>query len=329
MAVVWLMIVSVGRASTLEEVRKRGMVQCGVSTGLPGFSTPDEQGDWTGLDVDVCRAVAAAVFGDKNKVKFIPLTPQERFTALQSGHIDILSGDTPWTITNDTSLALNFAGISYYDGQGFLVSKKLGIKKIQGLNGAPICVQPGTTAESNLNNYFHNHHMTYKKVPESSSDHMIKDLNTGICVILTGKQSHLYGLRTKLAHPENTDVLSETISKRPLGPVVRQGDDGWFNIVKWSLFAVIDAEELGVTSTNVDDMKKSADPDIKRLLGAEGIKGKGLGLVDTWAYMIIKQVGNYGEIYERNLGRNSLLKIPRGTNELWNKGGLQYAPPMR
>ncbi len=328
--VLLLLFASSARASTLEDVQKQGVVLCGVSTGLPGFSNPDDKGNWTGLDVDICRAVAAAVLGDKNKVKFIPLTAKERFTALQTGKIDILSRDTAWTLTSDTSLALKFVGVSFYDGQGFMVSKKFGAKSAGELNGASICIQAdATAARQNLAAWFKEKKMTYKPVLFDTFGQAVKGFAEGHCDVLTGGRSRLYSRRLTLANPDSAVVLPEMISKEPLGPMVRQGDDGWFNIVRWSLFAMIDAEELGVTSKNVDEMKKSADPAVLRLLGEEGIKGKGLGLADNWAYRIIKQVGNYGEIYARNVGRDSPLKIARGLNALWDRGGIQYAPPMR
>lgn len=330
MVAVFLMIsASLAAASTLEEVQKRGVLQCGVSTGLPGFSATDEKGNWKGLDVDGCKAVAAAVLGDANKVKYVPLNAKERFTALQSGEIDVLVRGTTWTLTRDTSLGLNFAGVNYYDGQGFMVSKKLGIKSAKELDGAAICIQSGTTTELNLADYFTQNKMKYEPVVFDSHDQTIKGFEAGRCDVLTSDQSQLYGLRTHLPNPEDAVLLPEIISKEPLGPVVRQGDDGWFNIVRWSFFAMVNAEDMGVTSKNIDDMKKSENPGIRRLLGLEGIKGKSLGLSDDWAYQIIKQVGNYGEVFERNVGMDSPLKIKRGLNALWSKGGIQYAPPIR
>ncbi len=317
------------QAATKDEVIKRGYLQCGVSTGLPGFSNPDEKGAWTGLDVEVCRAVAAATLGDATKVKFVPLTAKERFTALQSGEIDILSRNTTWTLTRDSSLGLNFAGTSYYDGQGFMVSKNLGVKSALELDGAAVCIQSGTTSELNLADYFKQNKMEYKPIVFDTSDQTVKGFEAGRCDVLTSDQSQLYGLRIKLAKPEEAVVLPEVISKEPLGPVVRQGDDAWFNIVKWSLYAMINGEELGVTSANVDSMKDTANPGIKRFLGLEGIKGEGLGLADEWSYNIIKQVGNYGEMFERTVGEGSPLKIGRGLNALWTQGGIQYAPPIR
>ncbi|HID69946.1 MAG TPA: amino acid ABC transporter substrate-binding protein, partial [Desulfobacterales bacterium] len=304
-AAVVTLVISVGfaQASTKEEVQKRGVFQCGVSTGLPGFSIADEKGVWAGIDVDVCKAIAAATLGDATKIKFVPLNAKERFTALQSGEIDALVRGTTWTLTRDSSLGLNFTGVNYYDGQGFMVSKKLGVKSALELDGAAVCIQSGTTSELNLADYFKENKMTYKAVVFDTHDATAAAFDNGRCDVLTSDQSQLYGLRTHLSKPEEAIVLPEVISKEPLGPVVRQGDDAWFNIVKWSLNAMIEAEELGVTKANVDEMKaNSKSPAVRRLLGLEGIAGKGLGLNNDWAYQIIKQVGNYGEIFERNVG---------------------------
>jgi general L-amino acid transport system substrate-binding protein len=273
--------------------------------------------------------VAAAVFGDAEKVKFTPLTAKERFTALQSGEIDMLSRNTTWTLTRDTSLGLNFAGVNYYDGQGFMVTKKLGVKSALELDGASFCIQAGTTTELNLADYFRANDMKYTPVTFDSSDETAKAFDAGRCDALTSDQSQLYALRIKLGNPDGALVLPEVISKEPLGPVTAQGDDEWYKIVRWSLFAMLNAEELGVSSGNLDQMMSSADPGIRRLLGKEGIKGSGLGLSDDWAVNIIKQVGNYAEAFERNVGQASALKIARGQNALWNQGGLQYAPPIR
>jgi general L-amino acid transport system substrate-binding protein len=314
---------------TLDAVKARGVLQCGVSTGLPGFSNPDEKGNWMGLDVDVCRSVAAATLGDATKVKYIPLNAKERFTALQSGEVDVLPRNTTWTQTRDTQLGLNFTGVNYYDGQGFMVSKNLGVKSAKELNGAAVCIQAGTTTELNLADYFRLNGMTYSPVVFDTSDQTVQGFEAGRCDVLTSDQSQLYALRIKLEKPENAMVLPEVISKEPLGPVVRQGDDQWFNIVKWAHFAMINAEEMGVTSANAEEMLKSNDPNIRRLLGLEGPKGNGLGLADDWSYQVIKQVGNYGESFDRNVGEGSPLKVSRGINALWNNGGFQYAPPMR
>ena len=315
--------------STLSAVKGKGFVQCGVNTGLPGFSNADEKGNWTGIDVDVCRALAAAVFGDAGKVRFTPLTAKERLTALQSGEIDILSRNTTWTLTRDSSLGIHFTGVTYYDGQGFMVSKDLGVTSARELDGAAVCILAGTTTELNLADYFRTHNMKYEPVVFDTGDQTVKGFEAGRCDVLTSDQSQLYGLRIKLAKPENAVVLPEVISKEPLGPVVRQGDDEWFNIVKWTLFAMLNAEELAVSSRNVDAMKTSSNPEIRRLLGLEGIKGEGLKLSADWAYQIIRQVGNYAEVFERNVGQGSALKIRRGLNALWKDGGIQYAPPIR
>lgn len=312
-------------ADTLDSVKSKGYLQCGVSTGLPGFSNADEEGNWQGLDVDLCRAVAAAVFGDASKVKFTPLTTKERFTALQSGEIDVLSRNTTWTLTRDASLGLNFAGINYYDGQGFMVSKSLGVKNALELDGAAVCLQAGTTTELNLADYFSANNMKYKLISYDTSEATIKGFEAGRCDMLTSDQSQLYALRIKLKHPKSAIVLPEVISKEPLGPVVRQGDDKWFNIVKWSLMAMVNAEELGLTSANIDSMKTKS-PEIERFVGGQGEK---LGLDDNWSYNIVKQVGNYGESFEANVGLNTPLAIARGLNDLWSRGGLQYAPPIR
>jgi len=315
---------------TLDGVKSKGYVQCGVSTGLPGFSAADEKGQFTGLDVDACRAVAAAIFGDAGKVKYSPLTAKERFTALQSGEIDMLSRNTTWTYTRDTSLGLNFTGANYYDGQGFLVTKDLGVKSALEMDGASFCIQAGTTTELNLADYFRANKMSYTPITFDTSDQTVKAFEAGRCDALTSDQSQLYALRIKLKDPKSAVVLPEVISKEPLGPVVRQGDDEWFNVVKWSRFAMVNAEELGVTSTNVDEMKaKSTDPNVRRLLGIEGVKGEWMGLPDNWGYSIVKHVGNYGEAFERNVGKGSALGISRGLNALWSKGGIQYAPPIR
>ncbi|MBB4285271.1 amino acid ABC transporter substrate-binding protein [Roseospira goensis] len=314
---------------TLDAVTERGELVCGVSTGLPGFSNPDDSGNWTGIDVDVCRAVAAAVLGDADAVKFVPLTAKERFTALQSGEIDVLSRNTTWTLTRDTSLGLNFTGTNYYDGQGFLVKKDLGVTSATELDGASVCIQSGTTTELNLADYFRFQGMEYSPVVFDTSDQTVQGFASGRCDVLTSDQSQLYALRTKLDNPDSAVVLPEVISKEPLGPVVRQGDDQWFNIVKWTLFAQINAEELGITSENLDEMMESDNPSIKRLVGTEGDMGEKLGLSSDWAAKIVAQVGNYGEMFERNVGMDTPLQIERGLNALWTNGGIQYAPPIR
>jgi len=324
-----VVIAASAQAGTLDDVKKRGILSCGVSIGLPGFSQPDDKNNWSGIDVDVCRAVAAAVLGDANKVSFKPLTAKERFTALQSGEIDMLSRNTTWTHTRDTSLGLNFAGVNYYDGQGFLVQKALGVKSAKELDGASVCIQAGTTTELNLADYFTLNGMKYASVVFDSSDQTREGFESGRCDILTSDQSQLYAIRSKMSNPSSAVVLPEVISKEPLGPVVRQGDDQWFNIVRWTLFAQINAEEMGVTSGNAAKMKGSDNPGIQRLLGASGDAGAKLGLSEDWAYNAITQVGNYGEMFERNVGPKTPLSISRGLNALWSNGGLQYAPPVR
>jgi len=317
------------QAATLDDVKKRGTLSCGVSTGLAGFSQKDEKGAWSGLDVDVCRAVAAAVLGDASKVQYKPLTAKERFTALQSGEIDMLSRNTTWTHTRDTSLGLNFAGTIYYDGTGFMVSKKLGVKSAKELDGANACIQAGTSTELAISDYFRENNISYSPVTFDTSDQTRAGFESGRCDFLTSDQSQLYALRIGLKDPSAAVVLPEVISKEPLGPVVRQGDDQWFNIVKWSVNALIEGEEQGVTSANVADKLKNGKPANKRLLGGEGELGKNLGLSEDWAYQIIKQVGNYSESFERNVGSGSELKISRGLNALWSKGGILYSPAMR
>lgn len=316
-------------ADTLSEVQKQGFVKCGVDGGLPGFSEVGSDGIYRGIDVDICRAVAAAVFGDAKKVKYVALNAKERLTALQSGEIDMLSRNTTWTETRDTSLGLSFAGVNYYDGQGFMVTKKLGVKSAKELDGASICLQTGTTTELNVADYFRSNKMKYKLVSYDTNDQVVKAYESGRCDVLTSDQSQLYGLRIKLAKPDESIVLPEVISKEPLGPVVRKGDGKWFDIVRWSFYAMLTAEEAGVTSKNVDAMLKTDNPDVRRLLGVEGQMGENLGLKKDFAYNIIKQVGNYGEAFEATVGEGSPLKIKRGYNALWTKGGLQYAPPFR
>jgi general L-amino acid transport system substrate-binding protein len=317
------------QAGTLEDVQKRGAVSCGVSTGLAGFSQKDEKGNWSGIDVDVCRAVAAAVLGDASKVQYKPLTAKERFTALQSGEVDMLSRNTTWTLTRDASLGLNFVGVNYYDGQGFMVSKNLGVSSVNDLDGATVCIQAGTTTELNLADYFRAHGMEYTAITFDTSDQTRAGFESGRCDVLTSDQSQLYALRIGLQKPENAMVLPEVISKEPLGPLVRHGDNAWGDIARWTLNALIIAEELGVTSENVDEMKGSKNPEIQRLLGESGDLGEQLGLDPKWAYNAIKMVGNYGEIFETHLGQETPLKIARGLNQLWSKGGILYAPPAR
>jgi general L-amino acid transport system substrate-binding protein len=305
------------------------VLNCGVGTGLAGFSIPDAQGNWTGLDVDVCRAIAAAVFNDPNKIKFISLSAKDRFTALQASEVDLLSRTTTWTMSRDTSLGLNFGPVNYYDGQGFMVRKKLGVNSAMQLAGASICTQQGTTTELNVADFFRANKMKYEVVAFATNDETVKAYDAGRCDAFTTDSSGLYAERLKLANADDHIVLPEIISKEPLGPVVRHNDDQWFDIVKWSYYAMVTAEELGVTKANLADMLKSENPEIKRLLGTEGKFGEAAGLTNDWAVRIITHVGNYGESFERNVGMGSRLKIARGLNALWSKGGLQYAPPIR
>lgn len=320
---------SAASAGTFDNVKKNGFVKCGVGQGLAGFSNPDAKNNWTGIDVDLCRAIAAAIFGDASKVKYTPLSAKERFTALQSGEIDLLSRNTTWTLVRDTSLGLDFAGVTYYDGQGFMVRKKSGVKSAKELDGATVCVNTGTTTELNVADYFRANKMKYKLVVYEKDDEVVAAYDTGRCDVYTTDQSGLYANRIKLKNPDEHMILPEIISKEPLGPVVRHGDNQWGDIVRWTLFAMLEGEELGVTQANAEAMMKSDNPNIRRLLGVEGDMGKDLGLPANWAKNILKLVGNYGEVFERNLGSGSPLKIARGQNALWNKGGLQYAMPVR
>jgi general L-amino acid transport system substrate-binding protein len=316
-------------AQTLKTVMDRGNLNCGANGTLAGFGLPDAKGNWTGIDADFCRAVAAAIFNDPSKVKFTPLSAKDRFTALQSGEVDLLSRNTTWTISRDTSLGLNFTGVTYYDGQGFLVPKALKVNSALELNGASICVQQGTTTELNLADYFRAHKMKLKTVTFATANEAVKAYDAGRCDAYTTDASGLYAERLRLSNPDNHVVLPEVISKEPLGPVVRHGDDQWFDIVKWVLFAQVNAEELGISSKNIDEMMSSTNPSIKRFVGTEGAYGEQLGLAKDWAVRVIKAVGNYGEMFERNVGSGSPLKIDRGLNKLWTDGGIQYAPPIR
>ena len=320
---------SAASAQTLNTVKQRGVLNCGSNGTLAGFGLPDSQGRWAGLDVDFCKALAAAIFNDAGKVKFVPLTAKDRFTALQSGEVDVLARNTTWTSSRDTSLGLNFIGVNYYDGQGFMVRKALKVNSALELNGASVCVQQGTTTELNLADYFRAHNMQLKSVTFATSSEAVKAYDSGRCDAYTSDASALYAERLRLASANDHIILPEIISKEPLGPAVRHGDDQWFDIVKWVYFAMINAEELNVTTANVNDALKSDNPEIKRLVGTEGNYGEQLGLTKDWAVRIVKGVGNYGEVFERNVGQGSPLKITRGLNALWNKGGLQYAPPVR
>ncbi|MCP3460973.1 amino acid ABC transporter substrate-binding protein [Bradyrhizobium sp. CCGUVB23] len=324
---------SIASADTLSNIKSKGFLQCGVNVALAGFSASDDKGQWTGLDVDFCRAVAAAVFGDPSKVKFTGLTAKDRFTALQSGEIDVLSRNTTWTVSRDTSLGISFVGVMYYDGQGFMINaRKLpDVKSVKQLSGAVICVAAGTTTELNLADYFKANKIDYTPVVFDTLEEATAAYNAGRCDAFTNDQSGLYAARLQTSSPKDFVVLPEIISKEPLGPAVRQGDAKWLNIVKWTYFALLDAEEAGINRSNVDEMKGSSNPDIKRILGTEaGTKiGTDLGLSNDWVVNIVKATGNYGEIFERNLGSGSPLNISRGVNALWTKGGIQYGVPIR
>ncbi len=313
--------------TTFDAVKAKGYVQCGVNVGLAGFSQPDSRGEWKGIDVDMCRAVAAAMFGDATKVRYTPLTAQQRFTALQSGEIDVLSRNTTWTATRDSSLGLNFAGVIYYDGQGFMVPRKLNVKSARQLNGATVCVQPGTTTELNLADYFRANKMTFKPVVIEKLEEVLNAYFAGRCDVYTTDVSGLVAVRASRApRPEDHVILPEVISKEPLGPAVRHGDDKWLDVVKWTLFAMLEAEELELSSKSIEQNAASPNPSIQRFVGATGDVGKMFGLDNRWAYNVVKQVGNYGEIFDANL---KPLGFERGINNLWTKGGLMYAPPIR
>lgn len=317
------------KADTLDIVKQRGTVTCGVSQGVAGFSAPDDAGKWSGFDIDVCRAVAAAVLGDADKVSYVPLSTKERFTAVQSGTVDLLSRQTTWTLSRDTSLGLRFVGTAYYDGQGFMVRKDLGVDSALKLDGATVCTEQGTTTEQNVADYFSANKMKYEPVVIDSADGIIKAFDTGRCDIYTTDASALYAQCLKLTNPANYTVLPEIISKEPLGPAVRHGDDQWMDIVKWTHFAMVTAEELNISKANLDQMLQSTNPEIRRVLGIEGNNGEALGLTKDWVVRIVRHVGNYSEVFDRNVGPTTRLGIARGLNALWNKGGLQYAPPIR
>ena len=328
--VVTLAGIQAAQADTLDIVKERGAVHCGVTTGFAGFSAPDSQGEWQGLDVDMCRAVAAAVLGDAGKFKPVPLNSQQRFTALQSGEVDVLTRNTSVTLQRDTALGAIHAGINFYDGQGFLISKELGVSSAYELDGATVCMQTGTSNENNMADWARTHGVTYQPVVLEQFNEVVNAFATGRCDVFTTDASGLASIRiSRLENPDDYAVLPEIISKEPLGPFVRQGDDTWLNIVKWTLNAMIGAEELGVTSKNVDDMLDSDNPEIRRLLGVTPGAGENMGLDEKWAYNVIKQVGNYGESFERTVGMDSPLRIQRGLNALWSDGGLMYALPVR
>jgi general L-amino acid transport system substrate-binding protein len=324
-----VMVAGLAHAATLDTVKQRGSLNCGANGQLPGFGLPDAQGNWTGLDVDLCRAVAAAIFNDANKVKFVPLTAKDRFTALQTGDVDVLVRNTSWSLLRDTQLGLNATGVNYYDGQGFIIRKSAKVNSALELNDATICVQQGTTTELNLADYFRSNRMRLRSVTFASLDEAVRAYETDRCNAFTTDASGLYATRLKFARPDDHVVLPEIISKEPLGPFVRHGDDQWFDLVKWVHFAMLNAEELNVNKANVDEQMKSDNPEIRRLLGVEDNFGERLGLTKGWAFRIVKLVGNYGDVFDRNVGQGSPLKIARGLNALWTKGGIQYAPPIR
>lgn len=315
---------------TLDIVKERGRLVCGTSTGIAGFSMADDKGEWTGLDVDVCRALAAAIFDDPQKADFVPLSSKDRLVALQTGEIDVLPRTTTWTLGRDAGIGLDFTAVNYYDGQGFQVRRDLGVESIRELNGASICTVQGTTNELNLADYFRVNNMDYQLVTFQSIDDTVKAYESKRCDALTTDMSQLVSYRLKMAEPDAHMLLPGVISKEPLGPYVRQGDDVWFDIVRWTVFAMVNAEELGVTKANVDELAASSDnPEIRRLLGLDGEFGKTLGLTNDWVARIVRHVGNYGESFDRNLGTGSPMQLPRGVNALWSQGGIQFAPPIR
>jgi general L-amino acid transport system substrate-binding protein len=315
------------QAATLEVVKQRGELRCGVSQGVLGFSAPDDEGEWSGFDIDFCRAVAAAALGSPDKVKYVPLSTKERFTALQSGEVDLLSRQTTWTLSRDTDLGMSFVGVNYYDGQAFMVRGDIGVKSVKELSGASVCTETGTTTEQNMADYFNK--IEYQVIAFEKADQTIQAFNSGRCDVYSTDASALYSQRLTLNDPDRFVVLPEVISKEPLGPAVRQGDDQWFKVVRWTLFAMIEAEELGITRENAASLLESGTAAQKRFLGIDNEAGKALGLDPKWAYQTVAAVGNYGEIFERHLGKESALRIDRGLNKLWNNGGLVYAPPVR
>lgn len=329
-SLVWAIAVLPASAATLDEVRSRGNLRCGVNTGLPGFGYQNDQGEWRGLDVDYCKAIAAVIFdGDSSKVEYFPLSTVQRIAALQNGEVDLLARDTTWTMSRDTALGLNFVGVNYYDGQGFMVRKDINITSALQLSKARICVQADTTSVLNLADYFNSNNMDYTPVVIESQAEVNTAYEEGRCDALTTDASGLYASRLELANPDDHMILPEIISKEPLGPAVREGDEQWYDIVKWVHFGLLNAEELGVGQSNVDEMLSSDNPNIRRLLGVEESFGEDLGLTNDWMVHVLKAVGNYGEIFDRNVGPNSPLKIQRGMNALWTKGGLHYPPPIR
>jgi len=314
---------------TLKRTKNRDAVLCGVNPGLPGFSSADDKGNWSGFDVDFCRAIAAAIFDDPKKVKFIPLDASERFTELQKRKVDVLSRNSAWDMSTETIYTLHFAGVSYYDGQGFMLGKSRNIESALELDGAKVCVPSNTAAAVKVADYFRANNIKYQEVRLANLDEVLKAYDSGRCDVMTGDVSRLYALRLKLSSPADHVILPDVISKEALSPVVRYRDDDWLLIVKWTLYAMLNAEELGITSQNIDEALKSKKPDVMRFVGNEGQYVEELGLSKDWAARIIRHVGNYGEVYERNVGIESNLGIPRGLNQLWNAGGIQYAPPIR
>lgn len=315
-------------ANTLRKVRARGELLCGVNTGLPGFSSADAQGDWSGFDVDFCRAVAAAIFDDPKKVKFVPLDASERFKELRDRKIDILSRNSTWNLSRELGFGLHFAAVSYYDGQGFMVRRSKNTETALELDGSKVCFQSGTTTQRNLADYFRTNNMKYQEVRFDKLDDVLKAYESGQCDVMTSDVSQLYAQRLRVSNPGEHVILPDVISKDPLAPVVRHKDDDWLLLVKWTFFAMLNAEELGITSKNIDEAMKSTKPDVMRFVGNEGTYGEDMRLTKDWAARIIKHVGNYEEVFERNLGSESPLGIPRGLNQLWNAGGIQYAPPI-
>lgn len=317
------------QAGTLDVIKERGEVRCGVSQGVLGFSAPDKNGAWSGFDVDFCRAVAAAALGNADKVAYVPLSTKDRFTALQSGEVDLLSRQTTWTLSRDTDLGMSFVGVNYYDGQAFMINKDVGVKSVKEISGASVCTETGTTTEQNMADYFSANKIEYQVIAFEKPDQTVQAFNTGRCDVYSTDASALYAQRLTLNDPDRFVVLPEVISKEPLGPAVRQGDDQWFKVVRWTLFALIEAEEMGITKDNAVSIAEDGTVAQKRFLGAESEVGKSMGLDPKWAYNAIAAVGNYGEIFERHLGKDSPLKIDRGLNRLWSDGGLMYAPPAR
>lgn len=329
MAAATLAAGTTAHAGTLDVIKERGEVRCGVSQGVLGFSVPDKNGVWGGFDVDFCRAVAAAVIGNPDKVAYVPLSTKDRFTALQSGEVDLLSRQTTWTLSRDTDLGMSFVGVNYYDGQAFMVSKEVGVTSVKDISGASVCTETGTTTEQNMADYFSANKIEYQVIAFEKPDQTIQAFNTGRCDVYSTDASALYAQRLTLNDPDRFIVLPEVISKEPLGPAVRQGDEPWFKVVRWTLFALIEAEEMGITKDNVASLLESGTTAQKRFLGIDSEAGKAMNLDPKWAYNAVSAVGNYGEVFERHLGKDSPLKIDRGLNRLWSDGGLIYAPPVR